>query len=271
VPATRKNRLNNPLRKLRLILGDGKTPLGQIEFASRTGLSVATLRAIEGGRRPFSAQCQKQILAMLSATWNPRKGQWCLLWSTEPYKREYADFSRYLDPDDRYLDDLNVHMLIERLLSLFSHCHGGQQRFALLIYLSAHLKETAKEFGLKINFNPTEPLWHRGHDLKMHGKQLRDLVIFPVYKNLKFFQLTPDQDAGGIFDFRAHRTFRAADYPGLSPTEYETWQQMVQMAQMTTDDRQSEPEKNEILSAPIAHPNMDRDKKGSSEKVSKEP
>jgi hypothetical protein len=269
VPATRKNRLNNPLRKLRLILGDGKTPLGQIEFADRTGLSVATVRAIEGGRRPFSEQCQKQILAMLSATWNPRKQQWCLLWSTEPYKREYADFSRFLDPADRYLEDLSVHMLIERLLLLFSHCRGGQQRFALLIYLSGHLKETAKEFGLKIRFNSTEPVWHRGHDMEVWGKRLKDLVIFPVYKNPEFFHLSPDQDVGGIFDFRAHRTFRAADYPGIrTPAEYDRWRQMTQM---TTDDRHSEPEKSEILTGPIPDPNIDRDKKGSSEKVSKEP
>ena len=122
VPATRKNRLNNPLRQLRLILGDGEKPLGQEAFARRINMSVATIRAIEAGRRPFSEQCQKQILATLSASWNPRKRQWCLLWTTEPYKREYQDFSRFLDPDDRYLEDLSVHMLIERLLLLFGSC-----------------------------------------------------------------------------------------------------------------------------------------------------
>ena len=266
VPATRKNRLNNPLRQLRLILGDGEKPLGQEAFARRINMSVATIRAIEAGRRPFSEQCQKQILAMLSAGWNPRKRQWCLLWTTEPYKREYQDFSRYLDSDDRYLEDLSVHMLIERLLLLFGSCRG-QQRFALLVYLSGHLRETAKEFGLKVKLDSTEPDWHRSHDLDLWGKRLKELVILPVYKTIKIFDLAPGRDAGGIFDFREHRTFRPADYPLGTSADAD-----ILLVGLAEENKQQEPqaEKSENLSAPIAHPNQDGHDKSSFEKVPEE-
>ena len=65
VPATRKNRLNNPLRQLRLILGDGEKPLGQEAFARRINMSIATIRAIESGGRTFSEKFKKQIMATI--------------------------------------------------------------------------------------------------------------------------------------------------------------------------------------------------------------
>jgi hypothetical protein len=266
VPVTRKNRLNNPLRQLRLILGDGEKPLGQEAFARRINMSVATIRAIEAGRRPFSEQCQKQILATLTAGWNPRKRQWFLLWTTEPYKREYQDFARFLDPNDRYLEDLTVHMLIERLLLLFGSCRG-QQRFALLNYLSGHLRETAKAFGLKVKLDSTEPIWGRSHDLDLWGKRLKEPFIVPAYKNIKLFDLPPGRDAGGIFDFREHRTFRPADYPlGTSADAHIL---LVSLAEEIKQQK-AQAEKDEILSVPIPYPNQDGHDKSSLEKVTEE-
>jgi hypothetical protein len=266
VPATRKNRLNNPLRQLRLILGDGEKPLGQEAFARRINMSVATIRAIEGGRRPFSKQCQKQILATLSAGWNPRKRQWCLLWTTEPYKREYQDFSRSLDSDDRYFEDLSVHMLIERLLLLFGSCRG-QQRFALLNYLSDHLRETAKEFGLKVKLDSTEPIWSRSHDLSLWGKRFKELVILPQYKTPKTIYLAPGRDAGGIFDFREYRTFRPADYPLGTSADSDIL--LVNLAEKIKQQK-IQAEKDEILAVPIPYPNQDDHDKSSFEKVPEE-
>jgi transcriptional regulator with XRE-family HTH domain len=281
------------LQRLRLILGDGKTPLSQADFATRIGMSVATVRGIEGGRRPFSKHCQKQILATLTATWDPRKRAWFLLRTNEPYQKEYQYFIRLLDPDDRYLEDLSVHMLIERLLMLFDACTESPRRFALLLYLSEHLQETAHAFELQVNLGPNEPIWHRGTDLNLWGKTLRDTVLVPIYEDEKGARryISPHQNAGGIFDFRSWRTFRTADYPeGKTPENpanaalSKTLLQFMHgpeltspcgaqemKVQTTTGDRKPKPEKSEILTGPIPDQNGNRHKTGSSEKVSEKP
>jgi DNA-binding transcriptional regulator YiaG len=52
---TPSNRLDTPLRKIRMILGDAKGPLHQQEFAALVGTPVATLRATERGSRSMTA------------------------------------------------------------------------------------------------------------------------------------------------------------------------------------------------------------------------
>jgi transcriptional regulator with XRE-family HTH domain len=260
VPATRRNRLNNPLRKLRLILSeDGKTPLDQVQFANRIGLSVATVRAIEAGRRPLSEQCAMQIFVILGASWSNKNQQWNVLGNSKvPYEKKHADLTEALDPEDPYIDDYYVHRLIERVLTLFKGCRSRQQRRGLLLYLSQHLKETAEGFGIIENLRPTEPAWCESRDFKPFGKPLgKEVVFVAVYDYAKDENaiISPHQDAGGIFDFRSWRTFRAEDYPeGKTPDKQD------EIVQERTADKQPAPEKNEIFNAPSTHPKTEKAK-----------
>jgi hypothetical protein len=266
VPATRKNRLNNPLRKLRLILGDGETPAGQVEFANHIGMSVATVRAIEAGRRPFSLACQLQIRVHLCARWHPQKKQWCVLDSDTPYQKEHADFAEMLDPHEPYVDDYNIHRLIERILTMFKGCPTRAHHRGLLMSLFRHLKETAKDFHLRADLKPTEPEWKQTRNPNVWGKPLalhKDVVFWPVYRHAKG-EISPHQDVGGIFDFRSWRTFHPDDYPQGRPEP-----EQDARVQEATADTEPLPEKNEILSAPIAHPKGTGREKGSFEKVSR--
>jgi len=73
MPTKRKEQLSNPLFRLRLMLG-----VGQVEFAYRCGIAVATVRSIEGGRRALTEQSLERIRRSLGATLNRATGQWYL-------------------------------------------------------------------------------------------------------------------------------------------------------------------------------------------------
>jgi hypothetical protein len=220
VPATRPNRLDNPLRKLRLIIGDGETPAGQVEFANTIGVSVATLRAIETARRPFSLDCQEQIFLHLFARWNPKKQQWYLGNTDIPYRKEHVSYAQTFDPHDPFLDDYNIHRLIERILTMFKSCPTRMHRRGLLTYLFRHLKETSEVFHLRADLKPTEPLWTQTHNPKVWGKPLtKEIAFWPVFPHSRD-PISPHQEQDGIFDFRSWRSFRPADYPeGKAPAE----------------------------------------------------
>jgi hypothetical protein len=262
MPATRKNRLKNPLRQLRLILGDGETPLDQEHFANRIGVSVATLRSMESGRRPVSDHVWIQIFILLSARWDHRKQGWHVLDSDVPYEKKYAVFADSLDPEDAYVDDYSLHRLIERLLTIFKACPSREYRRGLLMYLFQHLQETAEEFGLRADLKPTEPVWTQTRNPKPWGKPLgKEAVFWAVYPHSPN-AISPHLDEGGIFDFRSWRTFRADDYPEGKENG---------MVQKQTADKQPKPQKEEILSAPIAHPNVENEKIVLEMELSEEP
>jgi transcriptional regulator with XRE-family HTH domain len=250
MPATRPNRLKNPLRKLRLLLGDGQKPLGQEEFAARAGLSVATVRSIEAGSRPLSDGALKQIAVVLKAQWlSEPVAQWRVIGTTLDYEAKYAD-SAYFDPGDAYSDDYSVHKLVERVLDIFGAANRGQ-RTALLIHLNQYLKETAQSFGINKDLNATEPQWKQTFKPMIWGKKLgKNVVVWPQYKDLsgKWCLISPHADEGGIFDFRARRSFNPADYPARTAAEVE------QLSQASTHDNETvavKPSKNKrTLSAP---------------------
>jgi transcriptional regulator with XRE-family HTH domain len=220
MPATRPHRLKNPLRQLRLILGDGQTPLGQEEFASRAGLSVATVRAIEAGVRPLDGVLD-QIAVVLKAQWvREPVAQWYVVGATNRYEAHYAD-PGYFDPGDPYSSDYAAHKLAERVLDIFGAANP-EQRTALVIHLSKYLKETAQSFGIDKDLSTSEPRWQMTTKPFIWGKRLKkDVVIWPQYEEQpgKWCLIPPQTDTGGIFDFRSRRTFNPADYPARTATE----------------------------------------------------
>jgi hypothetical protein len=224
MPATRPERRDNPLRILRQILGENGKPMHQEEFAVRVGVPVATLRSIEAGRRPMTeSNCLKQIFVTLKAAWNEREGKWKIFGSKWDYEKRHADLFREFDPEDPWVDDHTLHRLVERLFDLFAAA-TREQRAALILYLSDHLAElAATNFGLKVNLKPTEPEWYNSMGNTMvWGKELDKAAVFtPRYRDPQgqWRVISPHQDDGGIFDFRARRTFKAEDYPAKTTEE----------------------------------------------------
>src|SRR3981081_3327344 len=201
MPATRPTRLNSPLRQLRLILANGKTPMQEEEFALRTGISVFSLRAIENGRRPMTAaNSLTQIATVLKAYWNQQLGTWCTLGTKEPFQKTHAELLTVgLDPEDPYCDDLSLHYLIERLLDIFGET-DRTQRLGLLTYLNGHLREITEKSQLLVNLEPTEPRWmHASHPI-VWGKAIpKETVFWPLYLNASDPQRPetgPHQDRG---------------------------------------------------------------------------
>ena len=157
MPAPRLNRRENPLRLLRLILGQDGLPMHQELFAARIGVPVATVRAIEAGRRKMTKEnCGDQILLTLGAAWNPQEEKWHVLnpYSKWLYEKKHERLVPELDPEDPYLDDWSLHHLVERLLDLF-RATNRQQRRGLLLYLNAHFAEIAKQSKLAVDLAPT--------------------------------------------------------------------------------------------------------------------
>jgi hypothetical protein len=213
MPATRPNNLGNPLRKLRLLLGDGGKPLGQEQFAARAGLSVATVRGIEVGSRPLKGVLDQIAVALKAQWWPSPVAQWKVVGTTTPYEARYAD-PTYFDAGDPFVDDSCVHMIVERVLDIFGAA-DREQRAALLIYLPRLLKELTQNFKIKLDLGTTEPEWVQTFDPEVCGKKIpKAVVITPWYKDASGNrQFDPHIDEGGILDFRARRTFNPADYP----------------------------------------------------------
>jgi hypothetical protein len=224
VPATRPNRLENPLRKLRLILGDGQNnPMHQEAFAGWVGIPVATLRSIEAGRRPMTkANCLERILITLGAAWNPQDKNWHVLYPESKwlYEKKHERLVPDLDHEDPFVDDLSLHYLINRLLDLFK-ATTRTQRMGLFLYLNDHLAEIARASKLKVNLDATEPIWVQSDDPNVWGKWLpKPVVWWPRYLR-KHGVISPHETDGGVLDFRARRSFNPADYPARTPREVE--------------------------------------------------
>jgi hypothetical protein len=68
--ATGLGGLDNPIRRLRSIVSQTDRPMGQADLAKRIHYSLATLRAIENGRRPLSERCLFRVWVWLGLRWD---------------------------------------------------------------------------------------------------------------------------------------------------------------------------------------------------------
>ena len=237
----------------------------QEDFANRIGIPVATIRSIEGGRRPMTkGNCLGQILVTLLAVWNVRKGEWRVLGTNAPYEKKYADMADLFDPEDPYLDDLYVHKLIERILAMFKGCPTREHRRGLLLYLSEHFKETAEGFGLHSNLEPTEPIWIQSINPVVWGKPLKKEVVFQaLYKNElgTWSHPSPHLEDYGIFDFRTERGFQAADYPAKTAEEHDA------IVEARKRDREAAAGKDANFNRTLTAPKPDKVKKRAKKKT----
>jgi hypothetical protein len=260
-----------------MILGDGQSkPMHQEELAARIGVPVATLRSIEGGRRPMTQDnCLNQILVVLKATWNERDEKWHVLGSKWLYEKKHASaFNKEMDPEDPYWDDLVLHRLVERLFDLFAAANR-ERRQALLIYLSKQLAEIRSGFGIKQDLSNTEPHWQPFLDMVVWGKPVnKDFTFWPKYFEAPRQERPdpgPHTDEGGIFDFRSRRTFKPQDYPAKSREEAIQMAKLRWEARQQTDRQQTGTPDNSQNSSTFLAPKRDQSKNRGENRVSKKP
>jgi transcriptional regulator with XRE-family HTH domain len=181
VPTTPVERLKTPLRQLRVILGDFGAPLSQEEFAQASGLSLTTVRSIENERRPLSPDCLRTIKKKLFVEWDQTNGQWCPIWDkTRLYTKEDAQASVAFPPIDP-VRKLMIRKLQERLRSI---CEASQPQdfVGRVMHLNALLADHARESGLNVDLEPTEPIWILSPEAKETPGGVIRKMLRPEYK-----------------------------------------------------------------------------------------
>jgi hypothetical protein len=144
-----------------------------------------------------------------------------------------------------------------------------EQRTALLIHLNKYLKKTAQSFGINKDLSATEPRWQQTFKPMIWGKELgKNVVIWPQYKDKdKWCAISPHADEGGIFDFRARRSFKPQDYPA------KTWQESQQIAKLRQEvaRQQTRTTDNSENSSTFLAPNRNQSKNKGKNRRSKKP
>jgi hypothetical protein len=219
MPAPRADRLENPLLKLRTILGNGEKPMHQVEFGQLVDLPVATVRAIEAGRRAMTRENSLgRIEYLIGASFDERSGQWRYMRTKHAYTVDlYRAFTDKRDKDS-ILKAKSLHALVWRTLSLFKAVPPDRW-FSFFACVMAKLREAADEFKIKGRVEilaQTEPQWgllRRVQDAD--GTQYQPdepLRIFTMFRcfNYQTDEALRAEDAGGLLDFREWRKFDSA-------------------------------------------------------------
>jgi hypothetical protein len=220
MPAPRPERADNPLLKLRMILGNGEKPTHQVEFAQLIGIPVDPLRAFESGARAITwANCLERIGYLLGATYDERDGQWHYLRTKHLYT--FSLYQAFTDgrTNDPVLKAKCLHAFTQRNLELFKAIHPSRW-LAFFGCVMGKLKEAADEFEIKGRVSilaQTEPRW--GLHTRVQdpdGKTYPPDTPPEIVTSFRCFDYQNDdalraKDAGGLLDFRAWREFDSAD------------------------------------------------------------
>jgi DNA-binding XRE family transcriptional regulator len=220
MPAPQLERRDNPLRKLRMILGNGPKPMRQDDFAQLIDIPVATIRAIEAGRRELTwGNCLGRIAYLLAATFNERDRQWHYMRTKQPYT--FSLYEAFTDQrsKDPVLKAKCLHALVQRTFDLFKAVPPSRW-FAFFVCVMAKLKEAAIEFKIKGYsgiVDRTEPRWGlltRVQDAD--GNRYPPDAPPEIVTYFNCFESKSDsalkaRDSGGLLDFREWREFNPVD------------------------------------------------------------
>jgi hypothetical protein len=219
MPAPRADRLENPLLKLRTILGNGERPMHQAEFAELITVPVATLRAFESGARTMTWEnCLGRIGYLLGATFDERDGQWHYMRTKVLYT--FALYQSFTEGriKDAVLKTKCLHAFVRRALDLFKAV-PPKRWLAFFGCMMGKLREAADEFEIKGRakiLEQTEPQWGLSKRV-----QDADGTKYPpdepprIFTMFRCFNYQTDEalraeDAGGLLDFREWREFNSA-------------------------------------------------------------
>jgi transcriptional regulator with XRE-family HTH domain len=170
MPSTPVERLKNPLRKLRVILGEFGAPMSQENFAAQTGLSVNTLRSIENQRLALSDNILTAIAARWLAMWNPRDKEWHFLGTKKLYTKELAE--KVLPTREPAEQRLMVERLIDRLRTILA-ATSSESLPGQIMLLNRLLAKHVEETNLDVDLNATEPIWF----LRAHATEPRMWLV----------------------------------------------------------------------------------------------
>ena len=161
MPATPRERLRNPLRQLRCILGDFGAPMSQEEFSAQTNLSIHTVRAVENQRLPLSRNVLSPIAKRWLVRWDPQNGGWLFLETNKLYSRELGVRVRPLrgSMPDKKLIRKSLHDRLDNILDAAGEKALPGEAMLLNQLLRDHVEETA----LPVDLNSTELAWSLHH------------------------------------------------------------------------------------------------------------
>jgi hypothetical protein len=219
MPAPRTERLDNPLLKLRTILGNGEKPMHQDEFAHLVSIPVATVRAIESGARQMTWENSlERIGYLIGATFDERDGEWHYLRTKHLYT--FALYRAFTEGErkDPVLKAKCLHALVQRALDLFKAVPPNRW-LAFFGCVMGKLREAAEEFGIKGRagiLDQTEPRWGLSRIIQDQGGKMYSPDTPPTITtyfrclNYKNDDALRAKDAGGLLDFREWREFDSA-------------------------------------------------------------
>jgi DNA-binding XRE family transcriptional regulator len=221
MPAPQLERRDNPLRKLRIILGNGPKPMHQDDFAHLIDIPVATIRAIEAGRRELTWEnCLGRIAYLLGATFDERDRQWHYMRARD-HLYTFSLYKAFTDKrsKDPVLKAKCLHALVQRTLELFKAVPPGRW-FAFFGCVMAKLKEAAIEFKIKGYsgiVDRTEPRWglvtlvQDADGNRYPPDALPEIVTYFDCFESKSDSALKARDSGGLLDFRQWREFNPAE------------------------------------------------------------
>jgi len=189
----------------------------QDDFSQLIDIPVATIRAIEAGRRELTWEnCLGRIAYLLAATFNARDGQWHYMGTGHLYTLSFYKAFTDKRSKDPVLKAKCQHALVQRTLDLFKAVPPDRW-FAFFGCVMAKLKEAAIEFKIKGYsgiMDKTEPRWGIVQDTD--GKRWPPDTLPEIVTYFRCFQYKNDsalkaRDSGGLLDFREWREFNPAD------------------------------------------------------------
>jgi hypothetical protein len=209
MPAPRPEYRDNPLRKLRMILGNGPKPMLQQEFSQLTGVSLPVVRAIESGRRGELAfkNCRNEIGQSTGATYG-RDGQWHFMGRKDLYTYDhFLAFTRSHSPSFK---NHCLHALLLRIVELFKSV-SPQRWVGLFLTLLKAVEETAAKYeikGRKGILENTEPEWAISQSVVVDGVRVdeppRIFTRIRCFPGVEISDSTLEDDET-LLDFRKWR------------------------------------------------------------------
>jgi DNA-binding XRE family transcriptional regulator len=220
-------RLENPLRKLRVILGEFAQPMSQDQFARLIGVSYATVQAIENGRRKLNDECLLAIEKRLWAQWHPANETWYPIFDPKrPYSKADAELARSLTTSDQSRDPVNIDYLQKRIADIYRAIPATYRGLGPLLHLHRRLEQAARELGVGTDvLKATEPVWKAAKAIEPILKATRQME--PAFKATKAMEPA----------LKAARRMTQAIYPEYPGQDSETQpkkNKKVQAAQRRT-------------------------------------
>lgn len=187
----------------------------QADFAKLTTIPVATIRAIESGRRTMTWEnCRERIGYLLGARFSEQDREWHYMLTKDLYT--FSHYQAFTDKraKDPFLKTKCLHAATFRLLALLKAVPPDRW-FQFFGCVMSKLRDAADEFGIKARtkiLDQTEPVWAlvtpvQDADGKRYPPDTPPAVATEFLCLKQNDKTLRAKDAGGLLDFREWREF----------------------------------------------------------------